>query len=315
MRRALAALLLLTTAANAEPVNIQSSAIADFQRISAADDASPLQWRGGLTLTADAPQFGGLSGLVLSSDCTKLTAVSDKGEWLRGTLQYEGKTLSGFSDAMMTPMLDSNGKPLPNKRRGDAEAVSRLNNGKLAVAFESVIRFGSYDGVTARFKAIPHPKDIDTGPGNGAVEAFGQLPDGRFLAISEDMFDAQGNIRAWAWKGPRTTPFALKRYDAYRVTDLAVMPEGTVLTLERRFEMNALPGMAIRRFSIADIKKSAVLEPELLLEAAAPLQVIDNMEGIALCQRDDETRVTLISDDNFNRSIQSTILLQFALKR
>jgi hypothetical protein len=27
-----------------------------------------------------------------------------------------------------------------------------------------------------------------------------------------------------------------------------------------------------------------------------------------------ETRITLISDDNYNRAIQNTILLQFALK-
>ena len=40
--------------------------------------------------------------------------------------------------------------------------------------------------------------------------------------------------------------------------------------------------------------------------------MIDNMEGIAACERGGETRVTLMSDDNFNRGIQSTILLQFA---
>ena len=32
----------------------------------------------------------------------------------------------------------------------------------------------------------------------------------------------------------------------------------------------------------------------------------------AVCQREGETRVTLLSDDNFNARVQSTILLQFA---
>lgn len=314
MKRALVALLLLASAANAEPVTVKSSPITDFQRLSSSEDFGPLLWRGGLTLTSDAAQFGGFSGLVMSPDCGKLTAISDKGEWLQGALQYESGRLSGMAATQMTPMLGAKGQPLPDKRHGDAEAVTRLQSGKLAVAFESVIRFGSYHGVTARFRPIPYPKDIDTGPGNGAVEAFGQLSGGSLIAIGESMFDEHGNIRAWSWKGPKTTAFALERYGAYRVTDLAVLEDGTVLTLERRFEPDALPGMAIRRFPVAGIKSGAVLKPELLLEAAAPLHVIDNMEGIAMCKRDGETRLTLISDDNFNRSIQSTLLLQFALK-
>lgn len=314
MKRALAALLFFTSAVHAEPVTVKSSPIADFHRLSASPDYGALNWRGGLTLTSDATEFGGFSGLVLSPDCGRLTAVSDKGEWLQATLRYDGARLADLSDAQMTPTLDSKGKPFPDKRRGDAESLALLRNGKLAVAFEGVIRFGSYDGIKSRFKPIPHPKDIDTGPGNGAVEAIGQLSDGRFIAISEGMFDAKGNIRAWAWKGPQTTAFTLTRYDAYRVTDLAELANGTVLTLERRFEQDALPGFALRRFSTAALENGSVVKPELLLEATAPLYVIDNMEGLAICKRDGETRLTLISDDNFNRTIQSTILLQFALK-
>lgn len=293
---------------------MKSSQITDFLRLSSSEDFGPLQWRGGLTLTSDAAQFGGLSGLVMSPDCGKLIAISDNGDWLEGTLQYDGERLSGFSNAQMTPMLDSKGTPLPDKRRGDAESVTRLQSGKLAVAFESLIRFGSYGDVKSRFKPIPHPRDIDTGPGNGAVEAFGQLADGSFIAISEGMFDAQGNIRAWNWKGSTAMGFALERHGTYRVTDLAVLADGSVLTLERRFARDALPGMAIRRFLSSGIRNGGVVKPDLLVEATAPIHVIDNMEGLAACTRGGETILTLISDDNFNRAIQSTILLQFALK-
>jgi hypothetical protein len=72
--------------------------------------------------------------------------------------------------------------------------------------------------------------------------------------------------------------------------------------------------MAVRRFPAPAIASGGIVAPELLLEATAPLYVIDNMEGIAACRRGGETRVTLISDDNFNRAVQSTILLQFAYK-
>ena len=45
-----------------------------------------------------------------------------------------------------------------------------------------------------------------------------------------------------------------------------------------------------------------------------PLYTIDNMEGIAVCERNGETRVTLQSDNNFNTRLQSTLMLQFAYK-
>lgn len=314
MKRVLGALLLYASAAQAEPVTVKSSSITDFHRLSSSEDFGPLLWRGGLTLTSDAKQFGGFSGLVLSPDCGSLLAVSDGGQWLQGRLQYQDGRLSAFGSATMMPLLDSMGQPLPGKNVGDAEAVAKLRNGRLAVAFERLIRFGSYDGVTGRFKPIPHPKDIDTGPRNGAVEALGQLSDGSFIAIGEDHHDGNSNIRGWIWKGSHTTLFAIPQFGDYRVTDLAVMNDDTVLTLERRFENASLPGMAVRRFPASGLKNGAVVKPELLLEATAPLHVIDNMEGIALCKHEGETRLTLISDDNFNHTLQSTILLQFALK-
>jgi hypothetical protein len=48
------------------------------------------------------------------------------------------------------------------------------------------------------------------------------------------------------------------------------------------------------------------------MDVGAPFHAIDNMEGIAVSEMAGETRVTLISDDNYNRA-QRTLLLQFAL--
>ena len=43
------------------------------------------------------------------------------------------------------------------------------------------------------------------------------------------------------------------------------------------------------------------------------LDAIDNMEGIAVHKDERGTVVTIISDDNFNRSIQDTVMFQFRL--
>lgn len=317
MRRLLASILCLamTTAAPAETITISAEPISAFDRLAPTRSFGPFTWRGGLTLTSPAPDFGGLSGLVMGNDCEALLAVSDMGHWFQARLDYDGQgQLTGLSSAGLQPLRNSEGGRLASKRQADAEALTRLSDGKLLVGFERLVRFGRYDGVKAKFRPVPHPKDMDTGPDNAQIEAVGQLADGRLLAIGEGQFDAEGNIRAWAWKGGETTAFTLARHGDYRVTDLAVMADGSVLTLERRFTSTTLPGMAVRRFKSSAMARGAMVEPELLLEATAPAHVIDNMEGIAVCERQGETRVTLVSDDNFS-PLQSTILLQFAYGR
>lgn len=320
MRRLLLSLLFLTTAtaALADPVTVTSEPIKTFSRISSSDDFGPLQFRGGLTLHSGDPKFGGLSGLVMTKDCGSFIAISDAGRWFTAKLGYDGDRLSGITAGELAPMLDDKGKPFRSKFQGDSEAVTRLASGKIGVGFEGDVRFGSYDvaksGFKARFKRIPHPYGVDEGPANGQVEAFGQLPSGALIAISEKQRDSKGNTRAWIWKGPATTPFTIQRIADFDITDLAVLPDGGILTLERSFTRSSLPGMAIRRFASKGLKNYDLVTPETLIETNVALSVIDNMEGIALCKRGGETRVTLLSDDNFNPSLQSTILLQFALK-
>lgn len=307
-----------TRAAVTGPFEIETERITSFNSLGIGTTFGPFEWRGGLTLRSPQGGFGGLSGLVLSENCEHLLSVSDKGRWLSARLSYDGGTLAGIGNAQMEPLHDARGKVLTSKPWADSEALTDLGHGKIGVAFERKVRFGAYDigakGLDAPFAAIPHPPAIDNGPNNGEVESFGLLPSGAFIAIAEKQRDANGDPRAWIWSGQTTTSFTVKRYGNYDVTDLALLPDGTVLTLERSFTKSTLPGMAIRHFDPAKVKDGQRIEPDLLLEASLPLYAIDNMEGIAVCTRDGETRVTLQSDDNFNAGLQSTILLQFAWK-
>lgn len=320
MRARLAAIALLLSAGSvgADAFSVTATAISSFHNLSSSDDFGAFTFRGGLTLESNARDFGGLSGLILDDNCEDLLAISDQGNWFTAKLRYGKGILSGIADAKLSPMLDSKGKRQRDKAWSDAEAIAPLNDGSIGIAYERRVRFGAYDvarkGLGAPFEVIPHPPAIDRGPENSEVEAFGQLGDGRYIAIAERQRDENGNPRAWLWRGGSTTSFTIERYDSYNVTDLAVMPDGTVLTLERSFNRTSLPGMAIRRFSPDAVRQGQLLKPELLLEANVPLYAIDNMEGIAACERDGETRVTLLSDNNFNTRIQSTLLLQFAYR-
>ena len=307
------------TAAKADPVAISVTPLTGFGNLGGNTDFGPFKWRGGIVLSSGDETFGGLSGLTLSDDCTDLLAVSDAGRWFRATLGYDGETLADVSDAELAPMLDSQGQPPKSKSRGDAEAVAGLGGGRYMVGFESRTRIGVYDigkaGLRARFQLLKSPKAITEGPSNGELESVGSFTEGRwqghYLAISENNTDPDGNIRGWLWQSRKTIPFSVKRLEDYSITDAAILPGGDVLTLERSFGASLLPGMAIRRIKAAAIAMGETVEPQLLFSGRAPFYAIDNMEGMAICKRGGETRLTIVSDNNFN-TLQRTLLLQFA---
>jgi hypothetical protein len=307
-----------STPAQTGPFAVVATAIASFNNLTSTTEFGHFTWRGGLILTSPSEDFGGLSGLSLGKNCEDLLAISDRGDWLAAKLSYQGETLAGLSGPHKERMRDSSGKPLRVGIWSDAEAIATLRSGKTAIAFERRKRIGIYDlvakGLGAPFRALQYPAGIDDGPWNGEIESLGQLPSGDFVAIAERQYDGSGNSLGWIWRGNRQTAFAVERHGSYNVTDLAVLPDGKVLTLERRVNALSLPAMAIRRFDANAVKPGELVKPELLLEASFPLYVIDNMEGLALCERDGETRVTLVSDNNFNAAIQRTLLLQFAYR-
>jgi hypothetical protein len=313
-------LVALAPAAAADPIAVTTTPVLSFSAVAGETAFGPLQWRGGLSLASGDEKFGGLSGLVLSADCTGLLAVSDAGRWFRTTLAYDGTGLAGLADAELAPMLDDKGRPPRNKPRGDAEAVADLGGGEVLVGFESRPRIGIYDigksGLAASFQLVKSPQAIRTGPGNAELESAGRFAggpyQGDFIAISEFNADPQGNIRGWVWNAKRSVTFSVQRYEDYKITDLALLPDGGILILERSFGPSLLPGMAIRRFEAFAIEDGGTVEPQLLFAGRAPFYAIDNMEGIALCTRDGETRLTVVSDNNFNTGLQRTLLLQFA---
>jgi hypothetical protein len=189
------------------------------------------------------------------------------------------------------------------------------------VGFETFTRIEKFDmhanGLAARPIPVTSPRALKKGPRNGQLEALGSIASGPFkgwlIAISEGNLDANGNIRAWAIRGSKSRSFAISRYEDYEITDLAVLPDGSILTLERSFSRSSLPGMAIRKFNLPDSLEGAVISPGLLFSGRQPFYLIDNMEGIAVHFWGDELRISVISDDNYNHAIQDTVLYQFAL--
>lgn len=286
-----------------------------------------LLWRGGIEMVGSDKNFGGLSGIATGVNGKKFVAVTDKGKWVTGDIQYVQGRLSSVANIKISPLLDRRGRPFKNKRAYDAESVAPFGtkglDGKLLVAFERKQRIGRYKfgkkGMIAREKTIKLPKEAKKARRNKELESVGRFPKGTrlggtIIAISERFLDDDGNIIGWLIGGPTPGRFTVRRIEKFDITDLTITPDNELIILERYFSTLSGVEMRLRKIEAASIKPGAVLDGEILLQTDQR-NTIDNMEGLASHRAaNGEIRLTLVSDDNFN-VFQRTLLLQFALKK
>ena len=97
----------------------------------------------------------------------------------------------------------------------------------------------------------------------------------------------------------------------FDVTDLAFLPDGDAVILERRFSLFGGFACRLRRLKGAAIRAESTVDGDVLYESQSSHQV-DNMEGLALHREGGETVLSLISDNNFS-ALQKTVLLEFSL--
>ena len=289
-----------------------------------------LEFRGGLTISSANRHFGGFSGLVLDRGGKRLLAVSDAGAWMTADLVYDGARLSGMRTVEIGPLAAVGGRLLTRSRDFDAEAVrlvsGTLDKGIALIAFEQNHRIGLFEvtrnGVAAptsylkpspdwprmtRNKSLESVAVIEGGPAKGAIVAF-----------AERKIDPTGHHSGWIWPaGVASAPqrMALARGSgSFEITDVAALRDGALVILERSFAWTEGIKMRLRLIEASSVRAGTVLDGPVLFEADMGYD-IDNMEGLAVHEAGGETLLTLISDDNFNRFLQRTILLQFALKR
>ena len=284
-----------------------------------------LTWLGGIELQSKSTVFGGYSGLALDETGTRLVAVSDGGHWLRAHLTTSGKRPTGLAEVRIGPLLARNGRRLTKKQNMDAEAVTPARPGRLDgdlyISFERNHRIGRFPQTAAAIGApkryLRLPAAMKRSTTNKGLEALTVLRGGRYkgrlVAFTERLLDKDGNHMGWILGGRASETLALKRLNGFDVTDLAALPDGGLLVLERRFRFSEGVQMRIRRITAKDVRPDTLMTGEVLLHARDSL-TIDNMEGMAVHRgHDGKTVVTLISDDNFNRVLQRTLLLRFAL--
>jgi len=301
------------------PVGISARPIAAFEpRRPEQRRFGALQFRSGLVLSSGHPRFGGLSGLARLNGGRDLVAVTDRGYWLTAKVAYRGGKLSGLEDGEMAAILGGSGRPLTRSGLFDTESLC-IHEGAAYVGIErkhEIARFDWVrDGIEARARPVPVPPEIKRLPRNRGLEALGIMPagplKGALVAIAERSGKEDEPTLGAILGGPQPGLFKFARHDGYDITDLAFLPSGDMLVLERWYQPLRGVGMRMRRIAGRDIRPGALVDGPRLIEADMGFE-IDNMEGLSIHLEEGKTILTLTSDDNFS-FLQRTLLLEFEL--
>jgi hypothetical protein len=305
-----------------EPVSIEVNArpIPSFDpRDRAHVRFGSLEYRSGLVLTSSYRGFGGLSAIRLDEKGERFISLSDHGGWFTGRIVYSGRAMTGLAEVEAAPILGPDGRPITARGWYDTESIAR-DGSVVYVGLErvnQVLRFDFARGFTrSRGEVVPLPPAAKRLPNNKGLEALVVVPKGlplagTLIAMSERGLDANGNLIAFLIGGPTPGQFSIRRTGNFDISD-AVVLEGDLLILERKFSWLAGVGIRIRRLPLKSVAPGALVDGPPIFEADLG-EEIDNMEGIdAHVTAEGDTVLTMVSDDNFSM-IQRTLLLQFTL--
>jgi len=277
-----------------------------------------LIWRGGISMTANSPNFGGWSDIHVSPDGKALNSISDEGSWLTATVDYDADgNLAGLSNGRIGSLRGLDGQPLASKIDADAEGMARLPDGSWLVSFERRHRLWRYPTLDGIPVPINLPPGFERQPENGGVEALTALPDGTVIAISEEYMPTPGLLAGWVGRPGSGGRYAWQTFQYPKIPDfnptaLTPLPGGGFVLLERAFDMARGVRIRVLQAEAADFQPGATAKPRELARLVSPLAV-DNLEGIAATRGPrGETLLWLISDDNFN-ALQRNLLLLFEL--
>lgn len=255
----------------------------------------------------DDPAFGGFSGIEISEDGSRFTALSDRAtiRWGR-VLRDDAGLITDLETEGISRLHDSKGAPLRPGRVGDSEGLAIGPDGRIWVSFEGVTRVVAYDSPDAPARPLPRPDAFARMQKNSSLEALAILPDGTLLTLPERSGALDRPFPVWRWhNGAWDQPFSVPRDGNWLPVGADIGPDGRLYLLERDFKGILGFLSRIRRFDLTD----AGLVGGTVLMQSRPMR-FDNLEGISVWHDGSGIRLTLVSDDNFRR-FQRTEIVEF----
>jgi hypothetical protein len=295
-----------------------------------------LLYLGGLVMQSGDPDFGGISGARwLGSG--RLLALTDRGHWLLMDIAREADRPVAIPKAVIAPLLGEDGKTIADGKMRDSESLELVTeadgSSRAFVGFEHVHRivcFASAKGQAPDLLMVspadPLCNDLrgwEQGQKpNGGLEAIartamGSAHDLMAFAASEDRLNTNGGhdalLRTAGRHGMDLISFGIAREPGYKPTDAhwIYLKDGSprLLLLLRSFSPFTGVRAKLQLLDLRSVQQGSLVQGERLAELVPPLAV-DNMEALAVEQKDGRTIITLVSDDNFN-SLQRTLLMTF----
>jgi hypothetical protein len=292
-------------------IRIQSTPVAldttnlDRRRVGA------LTFKGAWHLTSDTRGFGGLSALDVNGN--RVTALGDGGTIIRFRLGRFGNA----SDATITRLPDQCGRVV---RKLDNDTESLAHDGTRTAWWIGYEGRNAVCRINADFnagEAITRPRAIARWRQKGGAESMTRLGDGRFLLIAEESLDSGGDHQMVLFDRDPTDPAAIATTLGYRPpagykpTEVAQLPDGRLLVLNRRFALWSLFTSKLVMINALPANPRGVAQGRVIANFASPV-IADNFEGLSVTQENGKPVLWIISDDNFMRW-QRTLLLKFSL--
>lgn len=270
-----------------------------------------LTYLGGIRMWGSQSPFGGFSSMTVAGD--QFTLLSDGGHIVRFRMGADWQPRELWFGA-----LTAGPGTGWYKAERDSESMTRdPASGRIWVGFEqdnSIWRFDARGGVEAN--AIP--AQMRDWASNGGPEAMARLNSGAFVVISEATRGPGRKGRAaLRYPGDPTAPgakavsFAYVPPENYDPTDLAELPDGRLLVLNRRVTLADLFTAKLVILDPRGIREGAVLAGREIASFDRPL-LRDNFEALAVTREGDSTIVWIASDDN-RMWFEQSLLLKFRL--
>jgi hypothetical protein len=320
----LASFLLASATAAWGQETVTATQVTRFAGRMVGEQVGQLIWRGGIAMTSPVDTFGGLSGAGFVGNEGHVVFVTDRGDFISGQVIYDEDNIAfGLIGVTIEPIQNSRGAPLPRAYTRDAEALAVINrNGvdaAIRIGFENLTRVADFelDGTVPRGPAreVTIPDWLTDARSNESLEAVCIAPAaspiaGSTLLLTEGIIDDDGQHSAFLLGRNDRGALSYRTNPGVNPTDCAFLPNGDLLVLERGISLFTFT-MQLRRIPAADVRPGALMQGEILLESIGG--DIDNMEALAVhTAPDGETRIAIISDNNFN-DWQRTLLLEFSL--
>lgn len=272
-----------------------------------------LTYMGGVELRERGRGIGGYSAMLTDGD--RFVLVSDGGNLLGFRLQLPG-TISE-----VTPHYLVEGPGIGwSKLDRDSESVTRdPETGALWIGYERANAIWRYSPGFEKATGNSRPSAMRRWPDNGGAESLARLRSGQFVAIGEyaRVKGRRGVHQALMFAGdPVERPEAAWRFgyrppQGFVPVDVAELPGGDLIVLNRRFSLRDGFSNSIDRIARGDIAPGAIVSGRTLARLEKP-GVHDNFEGMAIVREAGATMLWLVSDDN-QTFLQRTLLLKFRL--